>query len=173
MPRCRPPHNLKFFVRSRAFCGDTGISSGCSSPAHSPTPTSSARPPTWRRPSQRSTAATASKATQSTWTARATLTYSDRTALSCEAAGPHHPRSFPMFRRFFFSLSVFGGSYATTTHTFLFFFFLNSHSSYPCRRSVGPTIQQIYPKGLKTMWIEQPQYAASIQGINAFLIHVE
>ena len=70
--------------RSRAFCADTGTSSGCSSPARSPTPTSSARPPTWRHRSRRSTAATASKATLSTWTARATQTYSDRTARSCE-----------------------------------------------------------------------------------------
>lgn len=73
--------------RSRVSCGDTGTSSVCSSPVRSPTPTSSALPPTWRLRSRRSTAAIASKATPSTWTARATRTYSDQTALSCEG-GP-------------------------------------------------------------------------------------
>lgn len=70
--------------RFKAFCGDTGTSNGCSLPALSPMPTSSAQPPTWRRRSLRSTAATASKATPSTWTARATRTSSDRIALLCE-----------------------------------------------------------------------------------------
>jgi len=41
----------------------------------------------WRHRSQKSTAAIASKATLSTLTARATRTYSDRTALSCEDRG--------------------------------------------------------------------------------------
>lgn len=80
--------------RSRVSCGDTGISSVCSSPVRSPTLTSSARPPTWRLRSRRSTAAIASKATPSTWTARATRTYSDQTALLCEG-GPWWCFDFP------------------------------------------------------------------------------
>lgn len=75
-----------FLCRSRAFCGDTGISSGCRSQAQSPTLNSSAQPHMWRHHSQRSTVATASKATPST-TARAIQTYSDQTALSYEG-GP-------------------------------------------------------------------------------------
>lgn len=75
------------FCRFRLFCGDTGISSGYSLQVLSSTPTSFALHPTWHRPSQRSTAATASKATPSTWTARVTRIFSDRTALLCEG-GP-------------------------------------------------------------------------------------
>lgn len=66
------------------FCGDTGISRECSLRAPLPTQTSSAQRPMWRLHWQKSIAATASRATPSRLTARATRTSSDRTVPLCK-----------------------------------------------------------------------------------------